>query len=509
MWRNQELWNEIKSLGRTTSYYHKINLSYTLPINKIPVLDWVTLNGRYNGTFGWDAGPRLDTIELGNVIKNSYTIQLNGQMNFVNLYNKSGYLKSINDKYRSNSGRGRGRPQQRQSQQETRTKEKTFTQDGIYFREGSARFVTHNLRSEDLKVTIRDEAGQEVDSDYEILSNKRIKVTAAATTRNATLEIIATKQLGEDPFTFILENSVRMLMAVRTVNLTYSMSGGTMLPGFTPKTRVVGMERLNGQLTPGWEYISGWYKGDFAQEAFYNGWLTYDQALNDPFNQNQSERLNFRANVEPLKGLRIDVTGNMNRSYNATEFYTADEFGRLPDREDRGFVSSGNFSMSYFSWGSAFEQFNENADSSSAAFDFLKFEARQIISQRLGQAYNASIDERNQANQGLEQLDRLVDSAGYYEGYGPTSQEVLIPAFLAAYGYQEPGNVPLKAVQGLLNVMPNWKITYDGLGKIEALQEWVSSITINHSYRSTYSIGSYLSNPYYEEILDGVPIQLF
>jgi cell surface protein SprA len=489
------IWQNIMKLGRTTSYYHQFDISYTLPINKIPILDWTTLNGRYSGTYGWDAGPVIPddpdagSIELGNTIKNSYTIQLNGQMNMVNLYNKSGYLKSINDKYRTTT---RGRPAPREVPE--RTKTKTFEQSNLLFRENAARFVTHNLKSENIKVAVFDQNGIEVPHTFEILSNKRIKVTTPVSQTNARIVVTATVQQGEDPLTFIVENSVRMLMAVRTVNLTYTRSGGSMLPGFLPETRVMGMQNYNNQLTPGWEYISGWYMGDFAENAFYNGWLTYDQALNDPFNLNFSERFNFRANVEPISGLRIDITGNMNRSDNQTEFFTADEFGNLPPADERGRVNTGNFSISFLSWGTAFEPITNVVDSSSS-FNYLKDEARIRISNRLADEYFK--------NTGII----LPDSAGYFEGYGPTSQEVLIPAFLAAYGYQSADKVPLTAIQSILNVMPNWTITYDGLGRIEALRDYINSITLNHSYRSTYSVGSYVSNPYY--IVDnslGVPI---
>lgn len=492
------IWQNIRSLGRTTSYYHQFNLAYTLPINKIPILDWVTINGRYNGTFGWDAGPVipddpvLGPIDLGNTIKNSYSIQLNGQMNFVNLYGKSGYLKSINDKFRRNTTPRRGGAPKKE---EVRTKEKTFDQTGVYLREGSGRYITHNLKTEVLAIKVYDENNREVEFEYDILSNKRIRLFTPVTVRNAHIVITGTVQKGEDPLTFILENGVRMMMAVRTVNLTYTRSGGSLLPGFLPETRIMGMTNYNQQLSPGWEYISGWYKGDFAEEAFRNGWLTYDQTLNDPFNKNLSERLNFRANVEPLRGLRIDITGNMTKTENETEFYTADEYGNLPPAAERGRVNTGSYSTSFFSWGTAFENLVENADSSSASFDYLKNDARRDISERLADEYYNKTG------------NLLQDSAGFYDGYGPTSQEVLIPSFLAAYGYQNVDNVPLAAVQSFLNIMPNWKITYDGLGKIEAFQKYINSITLDHSYRSSYNVGSYVSNPYY--VVDnslGVPI---
>ncbi len=495
MYRDSIMQN-IRSFGRTTSYYHQFTVSYTLPINKIPLLDWMTLNTRYNGTYGWDIGPVLpgDTIDLGNSIKNSYTIQVNGQMNFVNLYNKVDYLKSINDKYRRNTRGGRAPARQ---EEEVRTKEKTFEQENVYFREGTGRFVTHNLRTEKIKVAVFDQGGREVENDFEILSDRRIKVTTMETVPNSRLVVTGTVQKGEDPLTFILENSIRMLMSVRTVNVTYSSSGGSLLPGYNQGTDLMGMQRHGSQLTPGWEYISGWYRSDFAGDAFDNGWLSTSQYLNDPVNQNNSKRLNFRANIEPIKGLRIDLTGNHAYSENISEFYTVNEDGELPESSsERGRIESGNVSMSFLSWGTAFEPLTDSVDISNA-FNFLKHQARRDISERLAM------------NTYPNPSAFYDDSSGYYDGYGPTSQDVLIPAFLAAYGYKTTDNVALNAIYKIGEVlpMPNWKVTYDGLGKIEILQDYINSITLGHAYRSTYSVGNFISNlnPYFveERVIDG------
>jgi cell surface protein SprA len=52
--------------------------------------------------------------------------------------------------------------------------------------------------------------------------------------------------------------------------------------------------------------------------------------------------------------------------------------------------------------------------------------------------------------------------------------------------------------------MPNWQVRFDGLGKIEAFQRAVNSIVMNHSYRSTYSVGSFINNPFYYEAMNGI-----
>ena len=77
-------------------------------------------------------------------------------------------------------------------------------------------------------------------------------------------------------------------------------------------------------------------------------------------------------------------------------------------------------------------------------------------------------------------------------GYGPTSQEVLIPAFLAAYGGRNPNHTKLTALPAI--PLPNWRITYDGLIRIEVIKKRFKQFSLGHAYRSTYSVGSYQTN---------------
>jgi cell surface protein SprA len=488
------LWRSIRAGGRTTSYVHQFNASYTIPINKIPLLDWMSANARYGGTYGWAVGPIIPDdpdygpINLGNTIKNSNTIQLNGQLNLVNLYNKVGYLKEINDKYRNARTRAR--------ETETRTKTKVYTKGNLYLREGRARYVTHNLRTESISVEVLDENNQPVEVVTETISDTRISITADKAVRSATVTVTGTIEKGENPLILIAETSLRIIMGVRTVNLTYSKSGGTFLPGYLPGTDFFGMANYNGHIEPGWEFMSGWQDPRYAERAFLErDILTKDQNLNSPFNMNNTERFTARVNIEPFNGLKIDLTANRMFTSNLSEYYTADIFGGLPADTARGRVYSGNFSMSYISLGTSFEKINDEVESSKT-FLKLKEDYRKEISFRLAQDY-------------MERTGTVLDdSAGYYEGFGPTSQEVLIPAFLAAYGDKDPERIALNAVKSILEIMPNWQIRFDGLGKIEALQQYVNSIVMNHSYRSTYSIGSFINNPFYVyDTINGVPIK--
>jgi len=489
----EALKDSILTFGRTTSYVHSFNLSYNVPINKIPLLDWMSANARYNGTYGWSAGPIFldEDINLGNSVKNSNTIQLNGQFNMVNLYNKVGYLKDINNKYRNGNSRER--------EAETRTKTKVYSKDNLYLREGKGRYVTHNLRTETITVEVLDENNQPVEVLTETLSDTRIRITSDKAIRSATVTVTGTIEKGENPLIVVAETSLRVLMGLRTVNLTYSQSGGTLLPGYLPTTDYFGMQHYGGKLAPGWKFISGWQDYDYAEMAYGDDWLSRDQSLNDPFSMNKTTRFTARANIEPFNGLKIDLTANHMYSDNRSEYYIADEYGNLPADSTRGRVHSGNFSMSYISLGTAFEKIDSEVEGSET-FSRLKgndqSNYRMDISERLGvEHYGVPVNE----------LPR--DSSGYVEGYGPTSQAVLIPAFLAAYGDQDVNRISTQAVRSIAQIMPNWQIRFDGLGKIEALKKYVNSIVMNHAYRSTYNVGSFINNPFYSfDSINGVPV---
>jgi cell surface protein SprA len=90
---------------------------------------------------------------------------------------------------------------------------------------------------------------------------------------------------------------------------------------------------------------------------------------------------------------------------------------------------------------------------------------------------------------------------GFPDGYGPLSQDVLRSSFLAAYTNTSPGKVSLRDFP--LIPMPNWQLSYDGLAKMKPFKRWFKSITINHGYRSLYTIGAFTSNLTYVPEDDG------
>ncbi len=99
--KRDTLWENLKSLGRTTNYSHTINFNYTTPISKIPGLNWTSAILRYSTHFNWQSQPEFSlrdpNLEVGNSIQNARTIQVNPTLNFVSLYNKFAFIRQANN----------------------------------------------------------------------------------------------------------------------------------------------------------------------------------------------------------------------------------------------------------------------------------------------------------------------------------------------------------------------------------------------------------------------------
>jgi len=211
-----------------------------------------------------------------------------------------------------------------------------------------------------------------------------------------------------------------------------------------------------------------------------------------------SETFNFRADVEPFPDLRIDVNANRTYSERSTEFYNYDSSTNQFDPSSR--KVTGNFTMSINTMNTAFRKMSKtdadgNVTYPSKAFEALKSN-RLIIAQRLAA-------QRVPNTQGYDPT-AINQTTKFPEGYGPTSPQVLVPAFIAAYTGQSPDKVVLSPFPSLKYLRPNWRITYEGVvAKSEFLKKYFKTLSFNHAYRSSYNVGSFISNLDYNEKLYG------
>jgi cell surface protein SprA len=249
------------------------------------------------------------------------------------------------------------------------------------------------------------------------------------------------------------------------------------------------MSDYNDILAPGWPFILGYSDKNFFEKAMTNGWLTKDTLLNTPAIYNNKYDLSLRALVEPFPGMRIDVNADRRFLESVSAYYIADRNGNYPD-STRNRIVNGNFSISVISWGTAFERISKKTNYISPTFEAFKknlviiSERRAAERQKIDPGYDPDTDP----------VTGLPVEGPYKSGYGKTSREVLIPAFISAYTRTSPQKVTLETFPSALKMMPNWRLTFDGLSKFDFIQRLFRSVTLTHQYRSTYQIGTYTTN---------------
>jgi cell surface protein SprA len=88
--------SNISNLGRTTNYNHQISANYNIPLDKIPVLDWIKADIRYSANYSWITGAIGQRDTLGNALQNTRDRAFNGKLDFVRLYNKNSKIRALN-----------------------------------------------------------------------------------------------------------------------------------------------------------------------------------------------------------------------------------------------------------------------------------------------------------------------------------------------------------------------------------------------------------------------------
>lgn len=483
-----EVWDQIKRFGHTTNYNQNINISYTVPINKLPGLDWTSLQTRYSAGYEWSYRPSLyeknevggfDKIDLGNDIKNNRTISINGGLNLNSIYNKISFLRDLTSK-------------RNDKKQEMTTV--TFEKEYPSLKAGIARSITHKLNSQEVTVKVTDSKGNTVNGKLEINSSSRVTFTPDIDVDNAKVLVEAKVPLKPNPFIYVLRTTGRMLLGVKSINVSYTISQGTTLGGYLQGSYLFGSSRYNGSIAPGFAFIMGDQDTNVFRRLFSKELITTEEMFNTPMVMNNTRNLNIKVDFEPIDGLRIDLTGNHNYSENVSRSYYIKNNARgIGELMPNSLVTfSGNFSMTVMSFNS-FESLSESNQFKSKTFtEFLS--SRKTIQGRL----ERTARENNFTTPGGLSYDKDKQLHNDTSGYGINSQQVLIPSFLATYGNFGTAGVPMELVPSFKYIRPNWRINYDGLSDIPLIQEYFRSVSINHTYSATYSVGSFLNNPRYK-----------
>jgi len=264
----------------------------------------------------------------------------------------------------------------------------------------------------------------------------------------------------------ITQSLVDIVTSVKKIRFSYTENNGTILPGYRPEIGFLGRDNYNGSTAPTLGFVFG-SQSDIRSVAATNNWLISRTAGEDYFSKNyintHTNKLDLSADVRPFKDFDIEVS--------ATKIFTRNKSQQLDViggvlQEDLPISEIGNFSMSYLMLANSFDG---NGDAT-----FEKFKANRAII-----------------------ASRLAAQAGQTDntGYGENSQQVLIPAFLAAYSGQDAGKAKLGAFRNV--PLPNWKVTYKGLMNYKWFKDRFRSFSVEHAYQSTYSVIGFSNNLLY------------
>ena len=505
-WKDS-VWTSIKDFGRPLDYNQTFSVSYQLPLNLIPIFDWINSDANYNSTYNWTRGTDLeDGTSLGNVISMNRSFNLNGTFNLERLYNHIPFLKKANDRFNkaaksSRMSALRKRTQRRTAKDRTDAagkkgddkekkelpKNKRSYEKEIVLKPDTTVLVSHGKNSKSLIVSAKTKDGKAFKLKYKKVDNNRIRITSKVDTA-VTLKLTVTPKppVEEKGWYKTAQCIARGLMLVRNVSFSYRNQYSMSLPGFLPNVGDMFGQRSGGVMSPGLDFAFGFVDDSYIDKSAERGWLLMNDSVATPANTSLTEDLQVRMTLEPVKNLKIDLNASRTETKAKSIQYM---YTGMPTTQ------SGTLTMTTISLGSAFEGMGDATNGyRSATFD--KFcnsldEFRSRVEARYANAVYP--DGSPLAGQ---KFDPANGSVSKY------SADVMIPAFLSAYTSM--GGNSLSIFPALSRMLPNWTVRYSGLVQLPWFRDVFKSFNVNHSYKSIYAVGSYSSYSSYMEYMNGL-----
>jgi cell surface protein SprA len=443
--------------GRNTLYQQKASLSYTFPLSKFPLTDWITARYTYGTNYNWIGASRLATY-LGNTLENGQENNFTAQFNFTSLYAKSRWLRALDN---IPAPRAKG-------DTSSRKKNTNILGNTLLPKSEALKGLTGKPRKDALTKWRQ--------------QRRDIRTAEKLLRANQLPELSGWERAGG-----------KLLTMIKSASITYAATYKSRLPGYMDSTRFLG-QNFN-SMAPGLDYVFGrqpdtaWLNQKAAQ-----GLITRDTNFNFLFRQSLEQHLNIRAQLEPLRELIVDVYLDKTFTKDYSELFK-DTLGNGQLRHLNP-LANGGFSVSYIAFNTLFGKYNPNELSET----FKTFQNnRLIISKRVA--------EGNPYWQSLPTSQKFT-ADGYARGYGRYAQDVLLPAFLSAYTGKDPSTIPLikqsnakissNPFSGIIP-KPNWNLTYTGLTRLPALAAKFQNITLTHGYKGTLSMNSFNSALLYQD----------
>ena len=478
-WRDS-VWRSITNLGTPYNYNQTFTASYKAPFNKIAFLDFVNANASYNSTYNWERGTVLGDVSSGNTISNQSTLTIDGRFNLLTLYNKSKYLKNINDRFTNNK-----------RNVNAKKKPKRFVRT-ITLKEDTTTIIKHNMKTKKVKVSAQTTNGQAFAVKSRVVDENSVEILTKVN-KNLKFTILEDQKEDKSVWSEIAQYTLRGLMSVRNFNIKIRNTQSASLPQFIPEIGdIFGQTRNYDIMSPGLDFAFGFIDESYIEKAKNHGWLMCDETQTTPAIFTRAKEVSIDATLEPIPGLKITLTGNRtdNRSDQMMFMY-----------DDITTIYSGTYTKTHMALATALRGCSSDNGYQSAAFDqFLS--NIPVVADRIRSRYEGRV---------YPQRGFLTTSKWAHLPFSTEvgdvnsmNSDVLIPAFVAAYSGTDAGKVNLSPFPGLQAILPNWRVSYDGLSKLYIFKKWFKSVQINHAYQCTYSVGSYTSYSDWVSVGDGL-----
>ncbi len=368
--KRDSVWSNLLKGGRNTVYKQAANFSYTLPLSKIPLLNFVTANVKYGTTYNWIGASRLAT-NLGNILENGQQKEGIVQMDFNKLYQKSKWLRQLDA------------PSNKADQERWRNRWTKITD------------------------SVTNKAGKRV------LRTRRILDKSAMPYVNTPLKIFG-----------------KLLTSVKQVNISLSENAHTRLPGYTDSTQAIGQNFRS--MAPGLDFVFGkQVDSNWLNRKAADGLVTKDSNFNYLFKQTFDQSIIASATLEPIRDLNItlNLKRTFSKDYSESFRYTDTSGGPNAKFQHLTPYSVGGFEVSYIAFNTLFAAFDPNKVSET----FKTFEANtKVLSKRLGEQNPYSQQGGGQQPDGYQYgygkyaVDVLIPSfIAAYTGKSPESVSLL------------------------------------------------------------------------------------
>ena len=493
--------NSVRTWGTPLDYSQSFTASYKVPLNLLPVFDWVNTDASYSSNYSWERGMEDENgNSYGNTVNTHRELTLNGSFNLVKLYNHVPFLKKVNEKF--NRTMSRSQYERKKQEKEKKKKDarelaadpkkalpknrKAFEKEITLLPDTSFN-IRHGKNSKRLIVSAKTADGKLFPIKYKKVDNNQIKlISKVDSAQKIKISVLAKEPLEEKSWYKTWQTVARLAMMVRNVSFNYRSSYQLTLPGFTPSIGDAFGQKKVGSMAPGLDFAFGLVDDDYIGKARENDWLLRNDSVATPATTSKTENLQLRMTLEPVKDLKIDFSAVRTQTTQKSIQYMY---------EGTPTTQSGSFQMSTISLSTAFEGMGD-ANSGYRSKTFEKFvNSLAGYRDRVEAQYAGTVYPAGSALSGGK-FDASRTPVNQYSG------DVMIPAFLNAYTSM--GGNSLSLFPALSRLLPNWTVRYSGLGKLPWFRDHFKSVNINHSYKSIFAVGSYNSYSTYQEYMNGL-----